>query len=110
MMGTKNIEGILTLQGNQGIGKTRLIKKLIPIYVKTGLELDPSDKDKVYQCIKYWVAELGELDSTLKRDLAKLKAFITESSDEFRRPYAMKTYGIPKANIFLCNSKTMEIS
>lgn len=87
--GTKNIEGILTLQGKQGIGKTRLIKKLIPIYVKTGLELDPSDKDKVYQCIKYWVAELGELDSTLKRDLAKLKAFITESMDEFRKPYAM---------------------
>ncbi|WP_289681857.1 VapE domain-containing protein [Romboutsia ilealis] len=94
--GDKNIEGILTLQGKQGIGKTRLIKKLIPIYVKTGLELDPSDKDKVYQCIKYWVAELGELDSTLKRDLAKLKAFITESSDEFRRPYAMKPMVYPR--------------
>ena len=98
--GTKNIEGILTLQGNQGIGKTRLIKKLIPIYVKTGLELDPSDKDKVYQCIKYWVAELGELDSTLKRDLAKLKAFITESSDEFRRPYAMKPMVYPRRTSF----------
>ena len=74
--GDKNIEGILTLQGKQGIGKTRLIKKLIPIYVKTGLELDPSDKDKVYQCIKYWVTELGELYSTLERDLVKFKASI----------------------------------
>ena len=101
MTGTKNIEGILTLQGKQGIGKTRLIKKLIPIYVKTGLELDPSDKDKVYQCIKYWVAELGELDSTLKRDLAKLKAFITESSDEFRRPYAMKPMVYPRRTSFM---------
>ena len=74
--GNTNIEGVLTLQGRQGLGKTRLIKKIIPMYVKTGLELDPSDKDKVYQCIKYWVAELGELDATFKRDLAKLKAFI----------------------------------
>ena len=67
--GDTNTEGVLTFQGKQGIGKTRLIRKIVPMYVKTGLELDPSDKDKVYQCIKYWVCELGELDSTFKRDL-----------------------------------------
>ncbi|MGL5314957.1 MAG: VapE domain-containing protein [Peptostreptococcaceae bacterium] len=98
--GDLNIEGILTLQGRQGLGKTRLIKKLIPMYVKTGLELDPSDKDKVYQCIKYWVAELGELDATFKRDLSKLKAFITEQNDEFRRPYAIKPVVYPRKTSF----------
>ena len=41
-----------------------------------------------------------ELDSTLKRDLAKLKAFITESSDEFRRPYAMKPMVYPRRTSF----------
>lgn len=70
------------------------------MYVKTGIELDPSDKDKVYQCIKYWVAELVELDSTLKRDLANLKAFITESVDEFRKPYAMKPTVYPRKTSF----------
>lgn len=98
--GNFNIEGILTLQGNQGIGKTRLIRKIIPMYVKTGLELDPSDKDKIYQCIKYWVCELGELDATLKRDLAKLKAFITETQDEFRRPYATAPIKYPRMTSF----------
>ncbi|MEG2985722.1 MAG: VapE family protein [Peptostreptococcaceae bacterium] len=98
--GNSNIEGILTLQGKQGIGKTRLIRKLIPIHVKTGLELDPSDKDKVYQCIKYWVCELGELDSTLKKDLAKLKAFITEQIDEFRRPYGLAPVKYPRKTSF----------
>ena len=98
--GNTNIEGILTLQGKQGIGKTRLIRKLIPMYVKTGLELDPSDKDKVYQCIKYWVCELGELDSTLKKDLAKLKAFITEQIDEFRRPYGLVPIKYPRKTSF----------
>lgn len=98
--GNTNIEGILTLQGKQGIGKTRLIRKLIPMYVKTGLELDPSDKDKVYQCIKYWVCELGELDSTLKKDLAKLKAFITEQMDEFRRPYGLVPIKYPRKTSF----------
>ncbi len=67
--GNMNVEGVLTLQGSQGMGKTRFIKEIIPLYVKTGLDLDPRDKDKINQCIKYWVYELGELDSTLKKDL-----------------------------------------
>ena len=98
--GNTNIEGVLTLQGRQGIGKTRLIRKIIPMYVKTGLELDPSDKDKVYQCIKYWVCELGELDATFKRDLSKLKAFITEQVDEFRRPYGLAPISYPRKTSF----------
>ena len=59
-------EGILVIQGAQGLGKTRWIKSIIPNekWVKTGLEIDPSDKDKVYQATKYWVTELGELDET----------------------------------------------
>ncbi|MGL5693577.1 MAG: VapE domain-containing protein [Peptostreptococcaceae bacterium] len=79
--GTMNIEGILTLQGKQGIGKTRLIRKIIHMYVKTGLELDPSDKDKVYQCIKYWVCELRELD-------------------EFRKPYGLAPVSYPRKTSF----------
>jgi predicted P-loop ATPase len=106
--GNSNIEGILTLQGKQGIGKTRLIRKLIPIYVKTGLELDPSDKDKVYQCIKYWVCELGELDSTLKKDLSKLKAFITEQIDEFRRPYGLAPIRYPRKTSFYATVNNSE--
>lgn len=98
--GKGNTEGVLTMQGKQGIGKTRLIRKIVPMYVKTGLELDPSDKDKVYQCIKYWVCELGELDSTFKRDLAKLKAFITEQTDEFRRPYGLVPIKYPRKTSF----------
>ena len=50
-----NVEGVLTLPGSQGKGKTRFIKKINPLYVKTGLDLDHSDKDKINQCIKYWV-------------------------------------------------------
>ena len=98
--GDCNLEGVLTLQGKQGIGKTRLIRKIIPMHVKTGLELDPSDKDKVYQCIKYWVCELGELDSTFKKDLAKLKAFITEPVDEFRKPYGLAPIKYPRKTSF----------
>lgn len=88
--GYSNTEGCLVLQGGQGIGKTSWIKHLVPSeFLKTGLDLDPSDKDSIRKCIKYWIVELGELDATMKSDQAKLKAFITESVDEYRVPYAI---------------------
>lgn len=100
--GTVGSEGILVLQGKQGLGKTRWVKSLVPnkSWVKTGIEIDPSDKDKVYQATKYWITELGELDGTLKRDQAKLKAFFTESMDEYRRPYERKTGKYPRMTAF----------
>lgn len=87
--GDRGTEGILVIQGGQGIGKTRWINTIVPnkSWVKTGLELDPSDKDKIHQATKYWITELGELDATMKKDQAKLKAFFTEKQDEYRRPY-----------------------
>lgn len=86
--GYSNAEGCLVLQGPQGCGKTSFIKKIIPHrFLKTGLDLDPSNTDSIRKCIKYWVVELGELDATMKSDQAKLKAFMTESADEFRKSY-----------------------
>lgn len=88
--GYSNTEGCLILQGKQGCGKTSWIKGIIPKeFLKTGLDLDPSNTDSIRKCIKYWVVELGELDATMKADQAKLKAFLTESVDEYRVPYAI---------------------
>lgn len=88
--GYSNTEGCLILQGSQGCGKTSWIKGIIPKeFLKTGLDLDPSNTDSIRKCIKYWVVELGELDATMKADQAKLKAFLTESVDEYRIPYAI---------------------
>lgn len=88
--GYSNTEGCLILQGSQGCGKTSWIKSIIPKeFLKTGLDLDPSNTDSIRKCIKYWVVELGELDATMKADQAKLKAFLTESVDEYRVPYAI---------------------
>lgn len=99
-----NVEGVLTFQGKQGMGKTRWIRALVPKplydYLKTGVELDPKDKDKIYQTIKYWIVELGELDSTFKNDLAKLKAFFTERSDDLRLPYARNYKTYPRMTSF----------
>ncbi|MDB8545799.1 VapE family protein [Turicibacter sanguinis] len=99
-----NSEGLLVLQGKQGIGKTEWIKSLIPqelrTYFKEGVQLDVNNKDSVYQATCNWICELGELDGTLKREQASLKAFFTSELDVQRRPYAIKEEEFPRTTSF----------
>ena len=84
-------DGILTLQGAQGAGKSSFFRTLgaSPKFFIGEAQLDASDKDSVSRTTGVWIVELGELDSTLKqRDLAKLKSFITNNVDKYRPPYA----------------------
>lgn len=96
----KTMQGILVLKGAQGCGKTTWLKNLLPIhmrdYLKDSIELDPSNKDSLMQCIQYWIVELGELGSTMRKDQDRLKAFITADSDEFRRPYKHESVRYPR--------------
>ena len=86
-------EGVLTLQGNQAVGKTSLFRKLSladdnhPEFFKEGVCVDFRDKDTYIRALSCWIAELGEIESTFKSDVERLKAFITQSVDEYRRPY-----------------------
>lgn len=83
-------DGILVLVGRQGLGKTRFFRRLA---VESGLFgegkcVNFGDKDSLISTTSYWLTELGEIESTLKGDRERLKAFITSAVDEYRRPYA----------------------
>lgn len=83
-------DGMLVYQGNQGIGKTLALSKLAydPDLFAEGIVLDMNKKDSIVQSTAVWIAELGELDSTLKKEQSSLKAFITRRHDLYRLPYA----------------------
>lgn len=96
-------QGVLTLKGGQGKGKTSWFKNLFPNdknFFKDGESLDPNDKDSVIKVIKYWCVELGELETTLKKDLERLKGWLTSQKDEIRRPFARKESKFPRRTIF----------
>lgn len=87
-------ENVLTLVDPVGgTGKTRFFNTLSPPDLqKEGVMLDPANRDSVKQAISCWLVELGELDATFNRaDQARLKAFMTNSKDEIRLPYARTT-------------------
>ncbi len=86
--------GVLTLQGPQGIGKTSWGRGLITdeqlreLALKLDHHLDGGNKDSLLGAIAHWIVEIGELDSSFKRDVARLKGFLTNDRDKVRRPYA----------------------
>lgn len=99
--------GVLVLQGPQGIGKTQFVSALVPDaalrdqVVLLGHHLDGASKDSMTTAITHWIVELGELDGTLRKDIAKLKSFITADSDKVRRPYGRSDSEYQRRSVFI---------
>jgi putative DNA primase/helicase len=99
--------GVLTFQGPQGIGKTSWIKTLIPPgplreqCIKLDHHLDGSDKDSVIGAVGAWITEIGELDSSLRKDVARLKGFLTRDWDKLRPPYAREQVEWQRRTVFV---------
>lgn len=108
--GRNNCEGVLVIQGKQGIGKTRWIRSIMPNldWLKTGVAVDPSDKDSISKATKYWIVELGEMEATLKKDQAELKQFFTENSDEYREPYGRFSSKFPRLTCYYATVNDLE--
>mgnify|MGYP002856976824 CR=1 FL=1 len=95
-------EFALVLQGAQGVGKTNFFRRLAvrPEWFKEGAVIDMRDKDSRIESTSVWICELGELDSTLKREQASLKAFLTSNFDTYRKPYARKAEKVERRTCF----------
>jgi putative DNA primase/helicase len=99
--------GVLTFQGPQGVGKTSWVRSLIgetdlrDSVIKLDHHMDGSNKDSVIGAISHWIVEIGELDSSFKKDVARLKGFITSDFDRIRRPYARADSEYPRRTVFV---------
>lgn len=99
--------GVLTLQGPQHIGKTSWALALVsdPALreqcVKVDHHLDSSNKDSIVGAITHWLVEIGELDSSFKKDIARLKGFLTANFDKVRRPYARVDAEYQRRTVFV---------
>lgn len=98
-----SLDIILVFQGKQGIGKTRFFEMLAlnSKYFGEGISLDPRDKDSVMQATSKWLSELGEIGSTMRKDMDSVKAFLTKSTDEYRTPYGRASLHYPRMTSFV---------
>lgn len=97
-----NNEFVLVLQGGQGLGKTQFFRKLAVTndYFTEAAVIDMKNKDHLIHATSSLICELGELDTTLKKEQSALKGFITATSDKIRLPYARRESTIPRRTVF----------
>ena len=102
-------DGLLVLQGPQGIGKTSFCRKIAikEEFVKLGQYVDAKNRDVVRRTTSCFITELGEVETTFRHDLDSLKNFITRGIDEYRLPYGRKDERVPRRTslIATCNSE-----
>lgn len=94
--------------GNQGAGKTSFFRHLAlrNVWFGEGCSIDDRDKDTKRRVVTKWISELGEVESTFKSDIARLKAFISNPTVAYRLPYAKKDIVTPRITSLCatCNS------
>lgn len=97
-------KSILTFQGIQGLGKTPFIKILMGDmnkYLLQGHILNPENKDSKIAALKHWIVELGEVDATTRKaDVAALKGFVDQFTDDIRLPYAAEISTWTRRTVF----------
>jgi putative DNA primase/helicase len=106
--------GVLTLQGPQGLGKTSWGRNLVPAsalgaeVIRLDHHLDGNNKDSVLIAISHWIVEIGELESSFKRDVARLKGFLTQDTDKVRRPYAKEATEYRRRTVFFATVNSFD--
>lgn len=103
--GENSNEFCLVFKGGQGIGKTSFFRvislcKERPEFFKEAGTLDMRIKDDRITATSYWITELGELDATLEKKQTDLKGFLTNSYDDYRRPYSETYEHKPRHTVF----------
>lgn len=94
----------LILHGDQGIGKSRWINRLIPSelleYYYTG-KINPNDKDSKLFAYQNLLVNLDELDFPERREINSLKSLMTQKTTQERFPYRKHSVTITKRSSFI---------
>ena len=86
-------------QGNQGIGKSHILKMLGSSWY-TELLNSVDDSHALDAIDSSWITEIPELQSFSKAGVNAIKAFISRNVDNRRRVYARRAEAIKRNNVF----------
>lgn len=93
---------VLTLVGEQGKGKSRLLATLANGWFSDSLTFHTVGTRKAIEQLQgHWIMELGEMTGLKKADMEEAKSFITRQEDRDRMAYAEQVSYFPRQCIFI---------
>jgi predicted P-loop ATPase len=90
----------LILEGPQGALKSTALRTLAGADFFADDIAELGSKDSVMQTIGVWIVELIELDAMTRRELSRIKAFMSRQVDRIRLPYGRRVVELPRECIF----------
>lgn len=95
------VDHVLVLEGKQGIGKSSVFRTLAGPWFTDDLGVcELGSKDNLLQLQGVWIVEFSELEALTRSAVARVNAFISRSTDRFRRPYDRRAINAPRQCVF----------
>jgi len=96
------VKTVLTLEGDQNIGKSKFCASLVPNPSWfTDTCPDIQNKDAAQQLIGIWIQEHSEMATMSKTDAARIKAFVSTGTDRYRPTFGKVAADFPRQCIFI---------
>ena len=94
-------DNMIVLQGSQGIGKSSICERLARGFFST-ISLDEIDnKDIIDKMNKTWIGIIDEMDNFSRKEMSKVKTFLSQVKDTVRLAYARNTSTFERHCIFI---------
>jgi predicted P-loop ATPase len=103
------VDCTLVLEGNQGIGKNRGMRMLVPDplwFTETRIEM--GNKDGFQSLRGKWIVFLDELDSLRKAHISLIKSFLTSPKDHYRESYGTRSRDFWRQCVFAGSTNLSE--
>jgi predicted P-loop ATPase len=95
------VDSMLVLMGRQGAGKSTVARILARDFFTDELQDLSRPADAAMQLMGRWVVEVAELDALSRAEVSKVKAFLTRSTDRYRKPYGRHVEEHPRRCVFV---------